>query len=161
MKLIPNFPRYSISKDGLTIRGPYGNMKIQTNNCGYRTVQISNNQKKHSFTIARLMALTYIPNPDNKPTIDHINRDRSDDRLENLRWADLSEQCSNKTLYNNNTSGVKNVRRDEKLGPHSLKAWIYLRTTKGIKYRKSCRSLPHACFEQFCHTRLLTLSTIS
>ena len=77
MKLIPNFPRYSISKDGLTIRGPHGNMKIQTNNCGYRTVQISNNQKKHSFTIARLMALTYIPNPDNKPTIDHINRDRS------------------------------------------------------------------------------------
>jgi hypothetical protein len=59
---------------------------------------------------ARLIAHCFIPNPDGKPTIDHINRDRTDDRVENLRWATREEQVENQVyVRRDNTSGVRGV----------------------------------------------------
>lgn len=43
----------------------------------------------------RLVAECFIPNPEGKPTVDHINRIREDNRVENLRWATASEQAKN------------------------------------------------------------------
>jgi hypothetical protein len=40
--------------------------------------------------------MAFIPNPENKPTVDHINRIRTDNRIENLRWATFMEQTTNK-----------------------------------------------------------------
>nr|DAQ29441.1 MAG TPA: homing endonuclease [Caudoviricetes sp.] len=51
-----------------------------------------------TYSIHRLVAQAFIPNPENKPTVDHINRDRLDNRVENLRWATYSEQQSNKIV---------------------------------------------------------------
>lgn len=51
-----------------------------------------------SYSIHRLVAQAFIPNTDNKPTVDHINRDRLDNRVENLRWATYGEQQYNKTI---------------------------------------------------------------
>lgn len=63
---------------------------------GYLQIQLSNNDKvKKNFKIHRLVAQAFIPNPDNKPCIDHINTIRDDNRVENLRWVTHKENSNN------------------------------------------------------------------
>lgn len=64
-------------------------------NTGYRTIWIGRRPDRKHYRVHRLIAETFIPNPDNKPTVDHINRIRDDNRVENLRWATMSEQQDN------------------------------------------------------------------
>lgn len=57
----------------------------------YRGVRLNG---KYKF-LHRLMAETFIVNPENKPTVDHIDRDTTNNLLSNLRWATHSEQREN------------------------------------------------------------------
>lgn len=56
--------------------------------------------KKH-YLVHRLIAEAFLDNPGDKPTVDHINRNRSDNRLENLRWATHKEQNENCSTLDN------------------------------------------------------------
>lgn len=60
-------------------------------NRGYMCIGIGGK----NFLVHRLIAETFIPNPCGKPTVDHINRVRTDNRVENLRWATYREQRDN------------------------------------------------------------------
>lgn len=63
---------------------------------GYLYVRI----RGKNYWVHRLVAETFLPNPENKPTVDHyINRDTTDNRVCNLRWADQQEQCRNTKSY--------------------------------------------------------------
>lgn len=57
--------------------------------------------------------MTFIPNTENKPEVDHINRNSLDDRAINLRWADRSEQTINRGVQKNNKLGIKNIRQNK------------------------------------------------
>lgn len=48
-----------------------------------------------TYSVHRLVAQAFIPNPENKEEIDHINRNRFDNRVENLRWATRIENQNN------------------------------------------------------------------
>lgn len=62
---------------------------------GYITITLSKKGEIKTFFLHRLIAETFIPNPENKPYIDHINTIRDDNRVENLRWVTPSENNNN------------------------------------------------------------------
>lgn len=69
---------------------------------GYRKITLTNKDgEQTTYRKCRLVAMTWIPNPDNKPEIDHINTIRDDDRVVNLRWCTSKENKSNPNTIEN------------------------------------------------------------
>ena len=56
-----------------------------------------------------MIASAFVPNPDNKPWVDHANNDRSDNRIENLRWASYNENQFNRKKREWTSSSYKGV----------------------------------------------------
>ena len=98
MKEIINYPNYLIYEDGRVYNKKFKRfLKPRLNRGGYLRIGIrKKDTKQKHFTIHKLIALHYIPNIDNKPCIDHINRIKTDNRIENLRWATHSENAINR-----------------------------------------------------------------
>ena len=65
---------------------------------GYVNVSLYRNKKHYNKRLSRLLAEAFIPNIDNKPTVDHIDRNRLNNDLSNLRWADRKEQNNNRNI---------------------------------------------------------------
>ena len=73
-------------------------MKCHINRDGYKCIQLVINGEPKGFTLHRLLGLHFIPNPYNKPTIDHIkNKEKLNNNLSNLRWATYEEQLANRS----------------------------------------------------------------
>ena len=66
---------------------------------GYKKVCLMapNGKKKYEY-VHRLVALHFIDNPEGKPEVDHIDRNRENNNVENLRWLTKSENNKNKTI---------------------------------------------------------------
>jgi hypothetical protein len=85
---------------------------------GYRVIRF-NNKLYRAHHLVYLMFNGVLPN-----RIDHINSNRSDNRIENLRIATDSENNCNKTKQSNNTTGYKNVRWHERIKKYEVSVQI-------------------------------------
>ena len=92
MKDIPWYEwLYAVTTDGKVwsypkYRHKIGRFLLSVNSVWYRKVTLFKRGVYAWYTIHRLVALTYIPNPENLPVVHHINGIRNDNRLENLEW---------------------------------------------------------------------------
>jgi hypothetical protein len=99
---------YSVSNLG-NVRNDAKNKILKQSNCnGYKIVGINGT----TIGVHRLIANAFIDNPTNKLFVDHINNNRSDNRIENLRWVTSKENMFNMSLSKRNKSGSKGVYWD-------------------------------------------------
>jgi hypothetical protein len=69
---------------------------------------------RHKCYIHRLLALQYIDNPDNLPEVDHIDRNKKNNSIENLRWVSRLTNARNKSNYKDNLSHEQLEARKER-----------------------------------------------
>lgn len=83
---------YRIERDGRVYslrKNKY--LTPKRNHDGYLRIQIWDKGKCSFVAIHRLVAQEYIPNPENKPFVNHINGNKQDNRVENLEWCTQKE----------------------------------------------------------------------
>ena len=86
--------RYMISDEGrvksLSRKGASERiLKAATTKCGYKQVSLGDSEGKYkSYLVHRLVALAFIPNPDNLPEVDHHDENKSNNDSLNLTWTD-------------------------------------------------------------------------
>ena len=91
---IEEFTNYSISNLGNVRNDSTGRILIpHLNTNGYMGLTLVKDKKKYLRYIHRLIAIAFIPNPENKKQVDHINGNKTDNVVENLRWVTVSENC--------------------------------------------------------------------
>ena len=74
-------------------------LKPTTDKYGYLYVVLSVDCERKTVKVHRLVASTFIDNPLNKPTVNHLNGNRSDNRVSNLAWATSKEQSNDPLTY--------------------------------------------------------------
>ena len=100
-RIITDFPDYQVSNMGRVRRFLNKTKKHADTQAitytvkGYGLCKLNSK----SAAVARLVAKEFIPNPDNKPQVDHINRNRADNRVENLRWTTGKENVANSNRF--------------------------------------------------------------
>lgn len=84
--------KYYITSDG-KIYSEYLQDYLKTfhSKGGYERVKLNYGDRSKKVMVHRLVALAFIPNPDNKPYVDHIDRNRSNNCIDNLQWVTPSE----------------------------------------------------------------------
>lgn len=90
-------------------------LKPRVNRHGYLQKTLVNKSGRKTWNLHRLVAITFIPNPNKKPCIDHINTIKTDNRVENLHWVTYSE---------NNRNPITNAKSRNKIGPMAGKYGI-------------------------------------
>ena len=132
-EIIENYPNYFISTFG-RIKSAKNNkiLKPYVTKRGYSYIMLSKNGKVKNFQVHRLVAKTFIDNPLNKPCVNHIDFNPSNNNVDNLEWVTHSENClwSSKNISlshkgKEKTAQHKKAIRKSMLSSKNSKHYIY------------------------------------
>ena len=131
-----NYNGYIIYPDGQILGKRRTILKHKINEGGYHCVDIYTKGKKKEMRVHRLVAICYLSNPENKPTVNHNDDNTHNNDLINLEWMTKQEQEDYKTkMRANNTSGTTGVCYDK----HKNR-WQAQLISHGKVYKKSFRT---------------------
>ena len=149
-KVIEGYENYHIYRDGRvwsTIgKGKF--KKLCEDIGGYVCIGFHKNGKKETLKVHRVVANAFIPNPDNKAQVDHIDRCRTNNHVSNLRWVTNLENHQNKGNFKSNISGHKNISYDK-----FNDRWIFTKMNHGVKTQKYFKTK----MEAICYKFILIL----
>ena len=156
---IKGYENYSIYEDG-TIISTYKNgnkieRKSHIHKNGYKIITLHKDNEAKTFKLHRLLAIHFIPNPENKPTVDHENRDPLDNRLCNLRWFTTKEQNNNKGGQFEFPITKGGITKNNK------KNYVYQWCEDKIRQRKWFKTLEEAQAFQIEHLKTYNLQVCS
>jgi len=131
---------YSVSDMG-QVRGPRKLLRPGADGGGYLAVNLCKDGHQVLTKVHRIVAAAFIPNPDGKREVDHINRNRQDNRRENLQWATKRENMLNTHRHDGERYGIY---------------WVKLRDVYEVKFRvnkQMCHYGWHATLDQAVQVR--------
>lgn len=82
-------------------------LAFSVTNKNYYQVNLWKNGKCKHYSVHRLIAQAFVPNPDNKPEVDHINTFKDDNWFKNLKWVTKKEQQNNPLTRRHISEGLK------------------------------------------------------
>jgi hypothetical protein len=137
---VVGFDNYEVSNMG-NIRSNRGVLKPGKDTYGYRQINLYKDRTRYCRKVYRLIMEVFNPNVENKPQIDHINRIRDDDRVENLRWVTAQENVRNSKDFTEEMNGIS---RSEKNDTYIVRLSIggrekYFGSRKTLEEAKSLR----------------------
>ena len=112
-KDIPGAAQFEVNEQGQIRNKKTGCIRVlDCNKNGYYRLMVTQNGKHLRIAAHRAVALAFIPNPLNKPIVDHIDNDIKNNCLSNLRWATPCENALNTKLRNvPKSSKYKNISK--------------------------------------------------
>lgn len=115
---------------------------------GYLSIALRNGETRKQYSVHRLIAKAFIPNPKNKPDVNHKNGIKTDNRIENLEWMTRSE--------NNKHSFDTGLKKGTNKGVYNI---IYY-NSKSKLYIKDCSIIEYLSIKDFARNHEVTHSAI-
>ena len=116
MKQIPNFPNYAVTKDGQVWSCRYNRwLKPYHNTNGYLSLLLSRDKKSYNCRVHRLVLETYVGPRPKGMECRHLNGNRQDNRLENLKWGTRSENTYDSVRHGTHNLATKLTTHEKKM----------------------------------------------
>ncbi|MFA7142910.1 MAG: HNH endonuclease signature motif containing protein [Candidatus Dojkabacteria bacterium] len=141
-KKIKDYPNYEINEDGVIVslhRKEKIRLKELPTRKGYLQVVLCKDGKKHKKFVHRLVAQTFLDNPKNKPYVNHIDGNKTNNRLINLEWVTASENKihSNTIHTSRRGSQIKNTKLTDNIVKEILKHFKETESFKEVQNKFS------------------------
>lgn len=156
--IIKDFPSYMVSNYGRVKSLNYLNKKKERIikpflcKCGYLYIRLCKNGFKKKFRVHRLVAMAFIPNPNNYPVINHKNEIKTDNRVNNLEWTTHLENANYGNRNRKISISKKKCVLQFSLDDEFIKRWdSALQVEKELGYGRSnisscCRGLYNTAY---------------
>ncbi len=140
-KELEGFSKYKFSNSGKVWSKHYNReLLVKPTDEGYVRMELRNDDgKPQKHLVHRLVALIFIPNPEKKPTVNHKNHNRADNRVENLEWATMAEQNNHSRKVSKEVSRLIGARAVWRCSLDGKKIEYYETIRDAEKWVEECK----------------------